>query len=149
MHNTAGGSLHRRGHNISKSSVLFRRDVEQPGAADIGRKWSINSAVETPLSALFTTNSLDIFYVYDTALSEIYLFSFWNFGICRMLDMSSPAAVNPAGDLLLCSHIDFSWISTGITLGGQAEKVSRDCRASHSDICVHTCTSSGENTEEL
>ncbi|CAB1427652.1 unnamed protein product [Pleuronectes platessa] len=43
--------------------------------------------------------------------------------------------VNPAGDHLLCSHFAFSW--------------SRNCRAPHSDICFHTCTSSREKTEEL
>ncbi|CAB1429818.1 unnamed protein product [Pleuronectes platessa] len=36
-YNAAGGSLHRRLHNDNKSSELFRREVEQPGAADRGR----------------------------------------------------------------------------------------------------------------
>ena len=36
MHNTAGGSLHRRVYNSNKSSALFRREVEQLGAAGRG-----------------------------------------------------------------------------------------------------------------
>ena len=38
MHNTAGGFLHRRVHNSNKSSAFVRREVEQPGAADRGRR---------------------------------------------------------------------------------------------------------------
>ena len=44
MYNTVGDFLHRRVHNSNKSSALFRREVEQPGAADRGRNWHINSA---------------------------------------------------------------------------------------------------------
>ena len=57
--------------------------------------------------------------------------------------------MNPVGDPLLCSHIDFSWISTDFIPGGRVEKVCRNYGASPSDICVHTCTSSRENREEV
>ena len=40
-------------------------------------------------------------------------------------------------------------ISMDIILGGQADKVIRTCGGSHSDICVHTSTSSGENVKDL
>ena len=46
------------------------------------------------------------------------------------------------GDPLLYSHID-------IIPGGQVDEVCRKYGASQSDICVHTCTSSGEDTEGL
>ena len=36
-----------------------------------------------------------------------------------------------------------------VVLGGQAEIIRRDCEASYLNICVHTGSSSGENTEEL
>ena len=76
-----------------------------------------------------------------------------NFCVCRALKASSAPPhsfmVKPAGDPLLCSHIDFSWISTGIILGGRAEKVRKNCRAFHSDICVRTCTSSGDNPDNV
>ena len=60
-----------------------------------------------------------------------------------------PISMNPAGDPLLCSHIDFSWISTDFMLRGQADKVHRNCGASWSDICVHTCISSRDRTVSI
>ncbi|CAB1434296.1 unnamed protein product [Pleuronectes platessa] len=57
--------------------------------------------------------------------------------------------VHNKSSALFRPHIDFSWISTDFIPGGQADKVEGHHGASHSDICVHTCTSSGENMEEL
>ena len=54
--------------------------------------------------------------------------------------------MNPAGDPLLCSHI---WTFTDFIPGGQADSVRRNCGASHSDICAHTCTFSRENRKNF
>ena len=63
---------------------------------------------QTPVSALITTNSLDIFFdMYEAAVSPGDICFLFLFLFLRLPD------------------------------------------ASHSDICIHACTSSGENTEEL
>ena len=93
MHSTSGVSLHRRVHNSIKSFALFRRELEQPGAADRGRR--------SP----------------------------------PQLGRGESSGGYPA----VFTHRN-SWIFTDIFLGGQGEKVSRNCDACHSDICGHTCT---------
>ena len=127
MHNAAGGSLHRRVYSSIKSSALSRWQVEQPGAADRGRKWCIN---QKSRGFLYITT--------DTIVSSYH----------RKLSWHLPPQRGGGGDPLLCSHINFSWISTDVILGGQADEVCRNYAGSHSDICVPTCTSSRENTEE-
>ena len=53
------------------------------------------------------------------------------------------------GNPLLGSHIEFSWLFYRLYTRRPGRGRLRDCRASHSDICVQTSTSSRENTEEL
>ena len=128
MHNAAGGFVHRRVHNSIKSSTLSSAHDHV-------------YITSTPLSALITSNSLDIFVsVFYACHKARYLFSLF-LHLLRVRSVS--------GDPLLCSHIDFSWISTDFIRGGQVDKVRRNSRASHSDTCVHTCTSSGVNTYDL
>ena len=142
MHNTAGGFLLRHVHNSIKSSALLRREVEPPGAADRDSKWRINSAAQitwsclqhpTPSSALITTNHLDIFngvfYVYGFHWGDICFPFFFFFFLCLSRVRSF---INP----------HFSWIPSDFIIGGQADKVNWNPGASHSDIDVHSCTSS-------
>ena len=54
---------------------------------------------------------------------------FFRFCICHVLEASStpPLALSESsGGLILCSHIDLSWISTDIILRGQANKVCKN-----------------------
>ena len=52
--------------------------------------------------------------------------------------------VNPMEDLLLCSHIGSSGHSADVSPGDGPEKVRRKSGSSHSDILVHTYSSSTE-----
>ena len=105
MHNAAGGSLHRCVHNSNESSALFRREVEQPGAAARGRKWRISSAAEiTGFSWLLSHQTLlTSLCVFSTCMTlpfhgEIFLFFFdlfiyFHFCVCHTLEASSTRSV--------------------------------------------------------
>ena len=92
---------------------------------------------QTQSSALNTSSSFDIFvgvfYVCHCFFTQRYLFSFCNCcTLSRVRSIINPPnllAVNPSGIPLLCSHIDWSWISTDIVSGGQTEKVRRNWAA--------------------
>ena len=115
MHNSAGGFLHRLVHKSIKSSfALFRRELEQQEEAgsDLLIPLIFLDNTKKPVSALITTNFLDISFL---CLSLV--------GI--VISPPHSLAVNPAGDPLPCSHVNFSWISTDFILGCQAEKVCR------------------------
>ena len=163
MHKAAWG-FHRRVNNSNKSLALFRREVEQPVAADRGRKWRINSVAEITwfsfikhrrscllLSPQTLLQSSTVSYTCMTPLFHqelIYFFFIFHFCVYCILEVSTAplARWESSRDPPLCSHIRFSWICKDFR--GQTEKVRRNCGASRSDNCVHTCTSYVANTEE-
>ena len=128
-HSTASNPLHYSGER--KRSRVQMAEAGSDCLPPLLRSQDFLFNTQTPLSALITANSLDIFVcVFDlcvTAFFGRYLFSFSFFHFC--------VCESSLGSLL-CSHIDFSWISEDIILGGQTEKVCRECWASHSHICV-------------
>ena len=137
MHNAAEGFLHPQQHYPGERWISWVQQRET--GSDVltlpRRSCDFVSSTPTTLSALITTNSLDIV-----------------FSSLRLLHVIDPPALTRGSssvDPLLCSHIHFSWICTDFIPGGQADKVCRNCGAPHLDICVHTGTSSGENTQEL
>ena len=119
-------------HNGIKSSAFFSRGA---AAGCSRRKQEATYWLRTgdhvysnpnPGVCPITKISLDIFvcvfYVYGIifSLGDIC----FHFCICRMLEASSTPPLlhsESSGDPLLNSDIDFSWISTDLILGGQAE----------------------------
>ena len=93
-----------------------------------GRMLRIHFAV-----ALITSDS---WHLHQFVLRLLHCF----FCICRVLEVSLTNPPPPCGkwsrDPLLCSHIGFCGLSADFILGG-----------SHSDICVHTYTFSGEHAD--
>ena len=144
MHNAGGGFLHGHVHYSNKSSTCNRR--EQPGAADRDRKRRIKSAAEItwlPLRHRCNLSSAQTLFIslhlHWCPLRVTVFFS--QRDICflfvyRVLEASSTPpppppnsfTVNPAGNLLLCCHDDFSWIPAET-----AERLTRT-------FCVDTCT---------
>ena len=147
MHNTARGSLHRHVHNSNISSALFRWEVEQPAAADRGRKWRIKSDAEIRWFCLQHPDTAVRFYLPQTILKSstvsstcviplfhwvICLIFVFHFCICHVLEASSTPPLtggessgSPAG----FSHwflLDFYWHYTR-----RVEIVCRNCGASH------------------
>ena len=82
----------------------------------------------TPSSALITTNSLYIFVVFMTSLFHQEICSFF-FYVCLVLDSTPTHTPFP----LRCVLLDLHDLYTR-----SGEEVSRNCRVSLSDICVHT-----------
>ena len=134
----------------TKQSLSFRHDLREKSgelATEFPRSYRNNTARGNLLrSTLITANCLDtsvsVFNECVTAFSfHRGLFLFFSFCVSRVvINPPHSLAVNP-------SHIDFSWISKDFILGGQAEKVNRNCGESHSGSCIHTCTSPGANRE--
>ena len=87
----------------------------------------------TLASVLIATNSLDIFidvfHVSDTAFHrDIFVSFFLSF---LLLSCVRSILTFPLEDLLLCSHVQFSSISTDFIPESQVEKVCRNCGGSH------------------
>ena len=106
-------------HMYNTAGASLHRHIHNSNKSSVLSRWAVKQRDTQRHRPLITTNSLDIFV-----------------GICYVCHHW--LVVNPAVDLLLYSHINFSWISTDFIPGGQGETVGRDWGASPSDICVHT-----------